>query len=112
MWYKTRGSLQKRWQGRGGEHKEKKDVHGAPAPAMMDYIPSFKDANRKEGKNRLSYDRERDELVPFYYFVRTHQQVTFTDNNEPSLSHQLIKPTLNSLISKVTSASINLRPRD
>lgn len=79
---------------------------------MMDYIPSFKDANRKEGKNRLSYDRERDELVPFYYFVRTHQQVTFTDNNEPSLSHQLIKPTLNSLISKVTSASINLRPRD
>lgn len=63
------------------------------------------------GGQRLSYDRERDEPVPFYYFVKTHHQVTFTDNNKPSLYHQLIKPTLNSLINKVTPASIYLRPR-
>lgn len=53
---------------------------------MIDYISSFKDANRKGKKKRLGYDRVRDELVPFYYFVKTHQQVPFTDDNEPSLS--------------------------
>lgn len=34
----------------------------------------------------------------------------FTDDNEPSLHHQLIKPTRNSLINKVSTASFHLRP--
>ena len=43
-----------------------------------------------------------DALVPFYYFAKMQQQVISTDENEPSFQHQLIKPTLNSLINKVT----------
>lgn len=77
----------------------------------MDHTSSFKDVNRegKKKKNRLNYSKVGNELaVLFYYFVKMQQQVTFTDNNKPSLHHHLIKPTLNSLINKITT-SINLR---
>lgn len=74
----------------------------------MDHTSSFKDGNKK-GKKK-NHGRVRDALVPFYCFSKMQQQVTSTDGNEPSLQHQLIKPTLNSLVNKVTPASINLRP--
>lgn len=36
-----------------------------------------------------------------YYFVKMQQQVTFTDDNKPSLHHQLIKPTMNYSLTKL-----------
>jgi len=68
---------------------------------MMSHTSSFKDANR-ERKKRTIMVGPRDALVPFYYFAKMQQQVISTDENEPSFQHQLIKPTLNSLINKVT----------
>lgn len=98
----------------GGRNEERRDAQGVPSPTVMDHISSLIDADRKGNNNnnkaRLNYVRVRDQLVPFYYFAKMQQRVTFPDDNELSLYHQLIKPTLNSLINKVTPASINLRP--
>lgn len=90
-----------------GWNEKRKDAHGAPVPAVIDYTS---DANREREKKRLNYGRVGDPLVLFYYFAKMQQQVISTDVNKPSHQHQLIKPTLTLLINKVTMASLILRP--
>lgn len=67
---------------------------------------AFKDADRKRYKQKQHSIMVGKGFASFFsYFVKKQEQVTFTDDNEPSFHRQLIKPTLNLLINKVTPAT-------
>lgn len=98
--------LCKKTAGVGRGIKEKKDVRGAPAQQWW-IIYHVLNTQTGKGEKSPNYDRVGDEPVPFYYFVKKHPQVIFTDDNElSSITNSLNQLWIHSLTKLHQLASI------